>query len=134
MLHHVELNVSNLVESKTFYSKLLPPLGYSLFQEWEKGFSYKVGSTYLVFVQTEEKFLQHPYHRKETGLNHLAFHASSRVQVDEMTEKMQQLGARILYQDLHPYAGGPDYYAVFFEGPDRLKIEIVAPSETSSNA
>ncbi|MCH4825987.1 MAG: VOC family protein [Planococcus sp. (in: firmicutes)] len=133
MLHHVELNVSNLVESKSFYSKLLPPLGYSLFQEWEKGFSYKVGSTYLVFVQTEEKFLQHPYHRKETGLNHLAFHASSRAQVDEMTEKMQQLGARILYQDLHPYAGGPDYYAVFFEGPDRLKIEIVAPNETISN-
>ncbi|EGA88877.1 glyoxalase [Planococcus donghaensis MPA1U2] len=134
MLHHVELNVSNLVESKSFYSKLLPLLGYSLFQEWEEGFSYKAGPTYLVFVQTEEKFLQIPYHRKETGLNHLAFHASSRAQVDEMTEKMKQLGARILYKDLHPYAGGPDYYAVFFEGPDRLKIEIVAPDETISNA
>ncbi|WP_038704911.1 VOC family protein [Planococcus sp. PAMC 21323] len=130
MLHHVELNVSHLGEAKSFYSKLLPPLGYSLFQEWEEGVSYKAGATYLVFVQTEEKFLQVPYHRKETGLNHLAFHAKSREHVDEMTLKVEQLGARILYKELHPYAGGPEYYAVFFEGPDRLKLEIVAPTRT----
>lgn len=30
------------------------------------------------------------------------------------------------YEDRHPYAGGPDYYAVFFEDPDRMKVEIVA--------
>ncbi|MGH2316635.1 VOC family protein [Planococcus sp. SE5232] len=129
MLHHVELNVSNLPEAKSFYSELLPPLGYALFQEWEKGFSYKSGPTYIVFVQTEEQFIQIPYHRKQTGLNHLAFQAASRVQVDVMTQKMRQWGAQVLYEDLHPYAGGPNYYAVFLEGPDRLKIEITAPGE-----
>lgn len=129
MLHHVEMNVSNLADSKSFYSELLPQLGYSLFQEWVQGFSYKSGLTYIVFVQTEEKFLHTPCHRKATGLNHLAFHAVSRVQVDEVTEKMRQWGARILYEDLHPYAGGHDYYAVFMEGPDRLKIEIAASGE-----
>ncbi|ALS77576.1 VOC family protein [Planococcus kocurii] len=127
MLHHVELNVSNLTEARSFYSELLPLLGYVLFQEWEQGFSYKSGPTYLVFVQTQEEFLQTSFHRKKTGLNHLAFHAISCAQVDEMTEKMRQLGVRILYEDLHPYAGGPNCYAVFLEGPDRLKIEIVAP-------
>lgn len=134
MLHHIELNVSNLTESKSFYSELLPQLGYSLFQEWEKGFSYKSGPTYIVFVQTEEKFLQAPFHRKETGLNHLAFYAASRSQVDELTQKMRQWGARVLYEDLHPYAGGPDYYAVFLEGPDRLKIEITAPGKVDIQA
>ena len=102
MLHHIELNVSDLSESKSFFTELLPPLGYVLFQEWEQGFSYKSGSTYIVFVQTEERFLQTPYHRKETGLNHLAFYADSRTQVDEMTEKMRQWGARVLYEDIHP--------------------------------
>lgn len=24
------------------------------------------------------------------------------------------------------YAGGPDYYALFFEDPDRIKVELVA--------
>ena len=79
MLHHVEINVSNLKTSRAFYDSLLPKLGYSVFQEWEKGFSYKCGTTYLVFVQTVEKHLDSIYHRGQTGLNHLAFHATSRL-------------------------------------------------------
>ena len=128
MVHHIELNVSSLSASKFFYAHFLPHLGYSLFQEWPEGFSYKLGSSYLVFVQTEKQFLQTSYHRKQTGLNHLAFHATSSEQVDEMTRKMRQLGARILYEDRHPYAAGPNTYAVFFEDPDRMKLEIVAPT------
>jgi hypothetical protein len=33
---------------------------------------------------------------------------------------------KILYEDRHPYAGGPDHYAVFFEDPMRMKAEVVA--------
>ena len=42
MLHHVEMNVSNLQQSRDFYDFLLPMLGYELYQQWDKGFSYKV--------------------------------------------------------------------------------------------
>ncbi len=28
---------------------------------------------------------------------------------------------------LHPYAGGDDHYAVYFEDPERIKVELVAP-------
>ena len=35
----------------------------------------------------------------------------------------------ILYEDKHPFAGGKDYYAVFFEDPDRMKIELVASNQ-----
>lgn len=57
----------------------------------------------------------------------MAFHASSRQQVDEMTRKLTSKGVNILYTDKHPYAGGENYYAVFFEDPDRIKVELVAP-------
>lgn len=127
MLHHVEINVSDLTEARAFYESFLPDLGYVLYQEWPEGFSYKMERTYVVFVQTEEPFLKKGYHRKATGLNHLAFHAKSRNHVDALTEKARQLGLRILYEDRHPFAGGPDYYAVFIEAPDRMKFEIVAP-------
>lgn len=80
-----------------------------------------------MFVQTEDKYLDVPYHRKRTGLNHLAFHADSHRHVDEMTEELKARGFNVLYEDKHPYAGGPDYYAVYFEGPDRMKVELVAP-------
>ena len=128
MLHHVEMNVSNLKKSREFYDVLLPKLGYTLYQEWEFGVSYKFGHTYLVFVQTIEKHLKASYHRAETGLNHLAFHAQSREQVDEITRILEGQGTNILYKDRHPYASGDDVYAVFFEDPDRMKLEIVAPN------
>ncbi|WP_455662618.1 VOC family protein, partial [Pradoshia sp.] len=83
-------------------------------------------AAYIVFVQTNERFLDIPYHRGRTGLNHLAFHAKSKSQVDEMTSKLKAKGIPILYEDRHPYAGGPEHYAVFFEDPDRMKVELAA--------
>lgn len=127
MLHHVEMNVTNLQQSRAFYDFLLPMLGYELYQQWDKGFSYKVNHTYLVFVQTEEKHADASFHRGHTGLNHLAFHGESRAQVDALTEELIKRGENILYKDRHPFAGGNHTYAVFFEDPDRIKLEIVAP-------
>ncbi|WP_029099360.1 VOC family protein [Brevibacillus thermoruber] len=127
MLHHVELYVSDLRRSAAFWGWLLEQLGYEPFQEWENGVSWRCGETYLVFVQAEERFLDIPYHRCRVGLNHLAFHARSRRQVDALTEELRRRGVTILYEDRHPHAGGPDHYAVYFEDPDRIKVEVVAP-------
>jgi catechol 2,3-dioxygenase-like lactoylglutathione lyase family enzyme len=129
LLHHVELYVSDLERSLQFWSWFLGPLGCELAGEWEQGQSWKLGETYLVFVQAEERFQDPQYHRCRVGLNHLAFHARSRDHVDEVTDQLKSRGVKVLYQDKHPYAGGPDYYAVFFEDPDRIKIELVAPCE-----
>ena len=126
MLHHIEINVSNLKKSAEFWGWFLQELGYTPFQTWDKGFSYRDGNTYIVFVQTEERFMDIPYHRGGTGLNHLAFHAESKDQVDEMTRKLKARSIPVLYEDRHPYAGGPEHYAVFFEDPDRVKVELVA--------
>lgn len=127
MIHHIEIYVSNLKNSIEFWGWLLEDLGYSLYQEWEMGQSWKQGETYIVFVQTEERFLDVPYHRCRVGLNHLAFHAKSKQHVDDVTEKLKAKGRTILYENKHPYAGGENYYAVFFEDPDRMKVELVAP-------
>lgn len=125
-LHHVEIYVRDLETSRQFWSWLLERLGYTLFQEWDAGFSYLLGETYIVFVQVEDRYLDIPYHRCRAGLNHLAFHAESREFVDQITLELRSRGTTILYQDRHPYAGGEDYYAVFFEDPDRMKVEITA--------
>lgn len=127
VLHHIEINVSDLKKTVHFWRWFLEELGYTQFQKWEGGKSWRLGETYIVFVQTEERFLDIPYHRRRVGLNHVAFHATSREQVDEVTEKLKVKGVKILYSDKHPYAGGEDCYAVYFEDPDRLKVELVAP-------
>jgi catechol 2,3-dioxygenase-like lactoylglutathione lyase family enzyme len=127
MLHHLELYVSNLSKSSEFWGWLLAELGYDCYQKWDSGISWKHEETYIVFVQAEERFLDVPYHRSRVGLNHLAFHAESREQVDQITKQLKESGVNILYQDKHPYAGGNAHYAVFFEDPDRIKVEVVAP-------
>ena len=115
VIHHVEIYVSDLKKTIEFWSWFLEELGYDVFQKWHGGISLRLGETYIVFVQTEERFLDVPYHRSRVGLNHLAFHAASREHVDEITEKLKSRGVMILYSDRHPYAGGKDYYAVFFK-------------------
>lgn len=125
-LHHIELYVKDLNRSIEFWGWILHELGYTEYQRWEQGISYIFEKTYIVFVQTERKHLDVPYHRCKVGLNHLAFHGGSKIFVDEITHKLRQKGVTILYEDKHPYAGGPDYYAVFFEDLERMKVEIVA--------
>lgn len=127
LIHHIEINVSKLEASINFWGWFLEELGYRPFQEWNQGKSWRLGDTYIVFVQTKEKYLDVPYHRSRTGLNHLAFHANSREEVDQFTRRLEERGVTILYRDKHPFAGGDDYYAVYFEDPDRIKVELVAP-------
>ena len=125
-LHHIEIYVKDLNKSIEFWGLLLDELGYKEYQNWEQGISYILEKTYIVFVQVEEKFLDIPYHRCRAGLNHLAFHGGSREFVDKVTLKLREKNVKILYEDKHPYAGGADYYAVYFEDPDRMKVEITA--------
>ncbi|WP_265455529.1 VOC family protein [Enterococcus sp. HY326] len=132
MINHVEIYVSNLECSKKFYSFLLSELGYKLFQEWPDGFSYKMGGLYIVFVQAEKEFVKNGYHRKNIGLNHLAFSLASPQAVDELRQKLLLAGCNELYAEGYPFAGGKDYYAAFFEDPERLKIELVVNSDNQA--
>lgn len=127
LLHHLELYVSDLNNSIEFWGWLLEELGYKTYQKWDSGQSWKLADTYIVFVQTEQRFLDIPYHRSRVGLNHLAFQAESHEQVDDITNKLKNNNNTILYPKQHPYAGGHNHYAVYFEDPDRIKVEIVAP-------
>lgn len=139
MLHHVEIYVSNLDRSRTFWGWLLcEELGYEIYQNWPEGVSFRPATDcdmpYLVFVQTKEKHIAAEYHRGRTGLNHLAFRVATPSKVADLTRKLEARGIIILYRDRHPHAGGPETYAVYFEDPDRIKVEIVAPSSPRGEA
>lgn len=121
----MEIYVSDLQTSIRFWEPLLKKLGYAEFQKWELGVSFLHGTTYIVFVQVEPAHSDKRYHRKNVGLNHLAFHAASRQQVDEITEWMRVNGYNVLYEDRHPHASGQDSYGLFCEDPDQIKVEIV---------
>jgi len=123
-LHHVELYASDLDTSVEFWDWLLGELGYELKNDWEQGRSWVNGPTYVVLVQADET--DHPFDRQAAGLNHLAFHAASRQQVDSLTEGVRKReDVSLLFEERHPYAGG--YYALYCEAPEGIKVEVVGP-------
>ncbi len=124
-LHHIEIFVSDLQRSTEFWKWFLESMGYVEFQNWDSGISFRLDETYLVFVQAQEKFLSPTFHRSRVGLNHLAFHAQSKEHVDQLTVELKTRKVEVLYNDKHPHAGGSDSYAVYFEDPDRIKVEVV---------
>ncbi len=124
-LHHVEINVSDLHKSLLFWQSILLEVGYSSYQKWDGGQSFIKDDCYLVFVQTEKKFLNKIFHRKHTGLNHLAFSIDDRVSFENLVENLIGQGYTLLYPEKHPFAGGDDYCAAYFEDPDRIKVEFV---------
>jgi hypothetical protein len=108
---------------------LLTWLGYREFQSWAEGISWKLGDTYVVLEQSR---LPLDHDRRQAGLSHLAFHAGSRRDVDDMWQQAPAHGWTRLYEDRHPWAGGePDsksvgHYAAFLENDERFKVELVA--------
>lgn len=127
MLHHVELYVSNLTRSQAVWAPLLAHLAYARTRSWPGGFTLEGPSRpYLTFVQVPAKHAHRPYHRCAAGLNHLAFQVSTRAKVDALRAHCLEAGLPLLYDDRYPFATGPDYYALFVEDPDRMKLEFVA--------
>ena len=130
MLHHVELYVADLERSCEFWTPFMAILGYKA-ERWSGGMNYVRAEhdTYFCLLPAPPEHLAAGFHRKRIGINHLAFRGSSRAQVDQVARWVRDNGYTLLYEDRHPYAGGPNYYAAFFEDPNRFKLEVVAPSE-----
>jgi catechol-2,3-dioxygenase len=96
-LHHIEIYVSNLKKTTQMWKWLLTKkFSYTISAKWDGGISFKLANTYIVFVQTEKKHLDSAYHRKKTGLNHLAFHCSSREFVDTLTKELKKRNSHLV--------------------------------------
>ncbi|QDU83762.1 Glyoxalase-like domain protein [Planctomycetes bacterium Pla163] len=129
MIHHVEIYVTDLERTIAFWTPFMAFLGYEP-DRWSGGMNYRrEDGAYFCFLPAPQEHVGAGYHRQRVGLNHLAFHGRSRAHVDEITEWVRNAGHTVLYEDRHPFAGGPNYYALFCEDPDRIKVEVAAPSE-----
>ncbi|MGN8049279.1 hypothetical protein ACTJKO_06275 [Curtobacterium sp. 22159] len=63
---------------------------------------------------------------ERSRLSHLAFHAGGPGDVARIWDAAPGNGWRRLYEDRHPYAGGPEHHAAFLEDGERFKVELVA--------
>jgi len=122
---HIGINLSNEEKSFPFWKDLLTHLGFTLKLDGNH-FDASDGHSFLCFSVTKPDYQESTFHRKHSGLNHIAFCVSSPEAVDVFVKEFllprsisQLYGGAKLYPE---YAEG--YYAVYFEDPDRIKVEV----------
>ncbi|GGJ09812.1 VOC family protein [Streptomyces brasiliensis] len=125
MLHHVELWVPDLRRAVMSWGWLLERLGWTPYQEWPAGRSWRLGETYLV-VEESPALKGDGHDRLRPGLNHLAFHVPTRAEADALVAAAPAHGWSPLFPDRYPHAGGPDHYAAYLENGDGFEAELVA--------
>ena len=124
-LHHVELWVPDLEGSLRPWGWLLGELGWTVFQEFKGGRSFRNGPTYLVFEQSPA-LTGGRHDRCAPGLNHLAFTVEGESEVDRLSLSAPEHGWSLMYADKHPHAGGPEHYAAYLEDAWGYEVELCA--------
>ncbi|MBX7265458.1 VOC family protein [Micromonospora sp. Llam7] len=126
-LHHVEVWIPDLSAAMRSWGWLLGELGWTSFQQWPAGRSWRLGPTYLV-LEESPALSGRQHDRRAPGLNHLAFHAGSPAAVDRLVAQAPGYGWELLFADRHPYAGGSDTYAGYLADGQGYEVELVASS------
>ena len=130
-ISHIALAVSDLERSTAFYDSVFEVIGFrrvevaeSTQQAMKTRLKAWVGPGYSISIRPSKGEFAHRLHdRNAPGLNHMAFTAEVRSDVEKMYKLLKEIGATILDAPAeYPYS--PGYFAVYFTDPDGLKFEF----------
>jgi glyoxylase I family protein len=123
-IDHIYLAVSDLARSEAFYDRVMRALGF------KKGTAaignephcHYYNRSFAISIRPARRVSPHdPY---APGLHHLCMRAPDEAAVDAAARALRRLGLAIDGPRRRPeYA--PDYYAVFFEDPDGIQLEVM---------
>ncbi len=95
-LSHLQINVADAATSLPFYRDFFAHLGYRVVSEGAEHLGASDGTATVWIIAATRAHARTGFHRKNVGLNHLAFRVATRQAVDAC-----------------------------FEDPDRIKLEVV---------
>jgi len=111
-----------------FYSPFLEALGYTVGQPGPYGNSrlaVNIHEAHGTAINIWQATKTHTFDSYEPGLHHLALNVSSKAEVDAIHQLVADSGAEILDGPAEFPFAHHGYYAVYFLGPDGVKIEVV---------
>lgn len=119
---HVQLSVENFEACRAFYGKLLEFFEMMTLVDGD-GFFYCIGGrTGIAISQIASEHRGDRFAQTRSGLHHLCFRLRSREDVDELSEFLVGIDAKIVHgPEDGPWA--PGYYSVLFEDPDGIRLE-----------
>ena len=132
-INHISITVSDLRGALAFFTPLLEFLGYTsegIIRDTSSGQELVVhlnmaNGTAVNIWQARTELADQPFEIYAPGLHHLAFNVEKHEGVDQVHDLVKSLGATILDGPGEFPFGPGGYYAVYFLGPDDLKIEVV---------
>ena len=126
---HFVLTVKNLKESSKWYKEILGWLGYSVSFEDDRNiyFGNKEVPGYIAIFQGHDEF-----NRYRIGFHHLALRVKNQRTIDEFYEFLKSKKVTISEKPKnYPDYGDEIYYAIFFNDPDGLRLEIFYEKSSS---
>ena len=124
-LHHTEIWVRDFSAAEASLGWLLERLGYRRTDAWNSGAKWQGADSYVV-IEAGPDVLDTVHERRRPGVNHLAFRAGTRAEVDLLVRRAASHGWTLLFADKHPHAGGQNHYAAYLENADGFEVELVA--------
>ncbi len=140
-LHHVEVWRDDATAVEGPWPWLLQQLGYVRTDTWATGCSWSPsepeggssggsdggwGAGAYVVLESGADHVRGRSQRLRSGVNHLAFWAGTRAEVDALVAQAPGHGWRLLFAERHPHAGGPGHYAAYLEDEAGFEVELVA--------
>jgi glyoxylase I family protein len=124
-IDHVFVAVRDLNTSEEFYDRVMSVLG---FRKRETPIN---GDLHVVYYNRQFAYSLRPA-KEDTpdhdpyapGLHHLCFRVVDEAAVDRAGDELRAAGLEGAEPRYYPEYG-PDYYAIFFEDPDGLRLEVM---------
>jgi glyoxylase I family protein len=126
-LDHIYISVSDFEKSEQFYDAVMRAFGF------KKGKRPIAGSPHAHYFNRHTQYTIRPAMRGDhadpylPGLHHICFQVPDRGGVQDAYRALSDIGLSPAepaeYPEYHD-----DYYAVFFEDPDGIRLEVVARS------
>ncbi len=134
-IDHLVLSVSDFKRSREFYRKVLGFLGFDLRYDYSGAAGFHNGKTRLWVVEADAEGRKHKHRKGEVGFHHYAFELRSRADVDALGAFLDENDVTVT-DPPDTYNGDDNYYAVFFEDPDGMRLEAMkwGPEKTRGTA
>ena len=129
MLHHLAITVSDLKTSMPFYRLVLEGVGYALSHYDEQRIAVWLGpNPEILIYQARTDQLDRKHVTYDPGIHHIAFQVEECGIIDQLWKELKLNGYLILDDPREYPEYAEKYYAIFFEDPDGMKLEVVSLS------
>jgi glyoxylase I family protein len=125
--HHIDLSVRDVAASKRVYGPVLEFLGYTQVKDEPDGCEWDIRGREPFGASLGIRAAKSPgtHDGYAPGLQHLAWRAASRDEVDRLHTLLLDHGIPVLDPPAHYPEYSGDYYAAFFADPDGIRLELV---------